>query len=132
VSQFTIEHLSERSLAEANAIVALSNHLASCWDDEALALIRRGGGVLAARAADGTVQGIASSEMLDKRHAGRVLAVDRLVAFELSRRQPVRQALIDALQRISEVFGCTAVTGAEPVSRAVRSDDRAARASRSR
>jgi hypothetical protein len=132
VPKLTVEHLSERNLGEARAIVALSGGSLSCWDEEALALIRRGGGVIAARAADGVVHGVASYEMVEPKHARRVLAVGRLIAFELSRRQPVRQALVDALQRISEVFNCSAVTCAEPLSRVARNDDQGARASRSK
>jgi hypothetical protein len=127
-----VEHLSEPQLAEARAMVELGGGSPQGWDAEAAALIRRGGGVLAARAPDGALHGLASYEIVERRGAGRELAVGRLIAFELNRRQPVRNELVGALQRISEARGCTSVTGAVALSRAARTCGRDGSASPSR
>ena len=81
----------------------------SGWRRFANNLFERGGGIIAVSAEDGCVHGIATYEPVTKRDSGRILKVEILVAFELSRRAPVRQALCDALVGFARLFDCTTV-----------------------
>ena len=111
MAQFAIEHLTEDRLPEAWPVVCMSHLHASAewWISEASALIGRGGGVLAARAPDGTIHGVATYEVAKKGVLGRVLDVGTLVTFELSRRAPARHALCDALDLLGHAFDCRSV-----------------------
>jgi len=111
MQHFTIEALHEDQLAEAAAIVrmAMSNCNPEWWEESTRELIDRGGGVLAARAGDRSIYGVATYEVVKRRHTGPVLTVETLASFDLSRKQPVKQALVDALDMISTVFGCRAM-----------------------
>ena len=60
-------------------------------------------------AEDGCLHGIATYEPITKGISGRVLNVEIMVAFELSRRAPVRQALCDALLGFARLFDCDSV-----------------------
>ena len=108
MAHFAIEHLSEDQLLEGWPVVSISHSHASpdWWLSEAAALIERGGGILAARAPDGSIHGIATYEVARKALLGRVLAVDTLIAFELSRRAPARHALCEALELLASAFDC--------------------------
>lgn len=108
---FTIEHLDEHKLLDAWPVLRSSGEaaMAEWWENEARDLLRRGGGVLAARAPDGSIHGIASYECRHRPEVGRVLHVDRLVTFELSRKRPARQALTDALSLTARAFCCRAL-----------------------
>ena len=86
-----------------------SHASAEWWLTEAAALIERGGGILAARAPDGSVHGVATYEVARKGLLGRVLAVDTLITFELSRRAPARHALHEALELLANAFDCRSV-----------------------
>ena len=96
---FAIEHLSTRQLSEAWPILHATRAVpvAVWWENEAKDLIRRGGGVLVARTADGSIHGLATYESVDRPHGGRLLEVGKLIAFELNRKEPVRHALCEAL-----------------------------------
>lgn len=111
MSKFAVEHLSEDRLAEAWPVVCMSHSHANAdwWISESAALIGRGGGVLAARAPDGTIHGVATYEVAKKGFLGRVLAVATLVTFELSRRAPARHALCDSLDLLGHAFDCRSV-----------------------
>lgn len=108
---FTIEHLAQSAILDAWPLVrsAGSEPLPDWWENEARALMDRGGGVLAARAPDGSVHGVATYECVHRQAKGSVLAVDRLVTLELNRKEPVKQALAGALQRIACAFCCSAI-----------------------
>lgn len=108
---FVIEHLSDGQLADAWPVVqqARSHANADWWSSEAAALIERGGGVLAARAPDGTIHGVASYQVARKALLGRVLAVDMLITFELSRKAPARKALCEALELLASAFDCRSI-----------------------
>ena len=84
------------------------------WQALAEALIDRGGGVLGVAAPDRALHGVATYETIDKPRFGRVLQVDTLVTFELTRRAPARQALVGALKQISDERGCTATLISAP------------------
>ena len=111
MAQFAIEHLSENELLEAWPVVQQSHSHATAgwWISEGKALIERGGGILAARAPDGKIYGVATYEVARKALLGRVLAVDTLIAFELSRRAPVRHALCDAIELLASAFDCRSI-----------------------
>lgn len=108
---FTIEHLDEQRLLDAWPVLraADTDPLPEWWANEAMALMSRGGGVLAARAPDGSVHGVATYECVHRPRAGPVLAVDRLVTFELNRKEPVKEALGGALHMIASAFRCSAI-----------------------
>src|SRR6476469_2081587 len=108
---FTIEHLDEHKLLDAWPLLRSAGvePLPDWWENEALVLMRRGGGVLAARAPDGSVHGVATYECVHRPRAGSVLAVDRLLTFELNRKEPVKAALCEAIHRMAFAFCCSAV-----------------------
>jgi len=108
---FTIEHLDTGKLLDAWPVLrsAGAEPLPDWWETEALYLMERGGGVLVARAPDGSVHGVATYECVHRPGAGSVLAVDRLVTFELNRKEPVKEALCEAIRRMASVFRCSAV-----------------------
>jgi hypothetical protein len=108
---FTIEHLDERTLLDAWPLLrsAGAEPLPDWWANEAIALMSRGGGVLAARAPNGSVHGVATYECVHRPRGGSMLAVDRLVTFELNRKEPAKEALGDALHMIASAFCCSAI-----------------------
>jgi len=85
------------------------------WRGSAEELIAHGGGVISVVAPDGCLHGVATYEPIDKSRAGRVLYVETLVTFELSRRAPVRQYLCDCLERLAPALGCDAIAVSMPV-----------------
>lgn len=111
MTHFTVEQLSEGQLGEAEAMMRIAGHDSppGWWGSEAGALMRRGGGVLAVRSGDGALHGLATYEVVKRQRSGRVLAVETLVSFDLSRKQPVKQALVCALELISKAFECSAI-----------------------
>lgn len=108
---FTIEQLSEDRIFDAWPVVRASGAepVREWWESEAKSLIDRGGGVLVARAGNGCILGLALYEAIQTLSAGRVLEVDKLITFELSRKEPVKQALSDALKLIASRSGCSRV-----------------------
>lgn len=111
MSPFSIEHLDERKLFEVWPVLHSTGSIlvADWWEDEARQLMNRGGGVLVARAPDGSIHGVATYECVHRPRTGCVLAVGRLATFELNRKQPVKEALCDALNVIAGAFCCSAV-----------------------
>lgn len=107
----TITELEPRHLAEAWPLVRSVAPRATLerWESFARGLLDRGGGVVAVTAENGGILGLATYEAADKLRLGKVLQVETLVAFELTRRAPVRRALCDALDRLAPVLGCAAV-----------------------
>jgi hypothetical protein len=108
---FIIEHLDDHRLLDAWPLLrsAAAESLPDWWVNEARALTDRGGGVLVARAPNDSVHGIATYECVHRPRAGSVLAVDRLVTIELSRKEPVKEALGGALHMIASAFCCSAI-----------------------
>lgn len=84
------------------------------WRRFAERLLRRGGGVVGIAAEDGLLHGIATFEPVTRARSGRVLQVDNLVTFELSRKAPVRNALCAALADFARALQCEAVSVAHP------------------
>lgn len=113
---FTIETLKHDRLADAWPVARMCAGHANpdWWVHEADLLIGRGGGVLAVRAPDGMVHGIATYEPIESQFSGRILAVDLLTTFELSRKAPAKSALCAALDDLSLALECDAVAFALP------------------
>lgn len=104
--RFTVEHLGNAQLDEAWPLVRMSGaHFEpDWWRTEAKQVIGRGGGVLAARAADGSIHGIATYEP-----DADGLAVARLLTFELNRTAPCRRSLSAALEILAVALDCDGV-----------------------
>ena len=103
-----IRQLDREDVARAWALVRSKSRITSLsgWNRFAHDLFERSGGIIAVSAEDGCLHGVATYEPIRKRGSGRVLQVEIMVAFELSRRAPVRHALCDALLGFARLFGC--------------------------
>ena len=75
---FTIEHLEKRTLSDAWPLLRSASRepMIDWWEKEARQLLDRGGGVLAARAPDASIHGIATYECIHRPRTGSVLAWD--------------------------------------------------------
>jgi hypothetical protein len=106
-----IRQLDREDVARAWPLVRSKSRLSSLsgWNRFAHDLFERSGGIIAVSAEDGCLHGIATYEPITKGNSGRVLHVEIMVAFELSRRAPVRQALCDALLGFARLFDCDSV-----------------------
>ena len=95
MAHFTVENLQKERLGEAWPVVQTSGLEANLdwWLTDAARLIDRGGGVLVARAPDGSIHGVATYGLAGKPPEARVLTVDLLLTFELNGRAPARRAL---------------------------------------
>lgn len=106
-----IRQLDREDVARAWPLVRSKSRLSSLsgWNRFAHDLFERSGGIIAVSAEDGCLHGIATYEPITKRNSDRVLHVEIMVAFELSRRAPVRHALCDALLGFARLFDCDSV-----------------------
>ncbi|HEY6048082.1 MAG TPA: hypothetical protein VIV07_03450 [Sphingomicrobium sp.] len=106
---FMIQALKAGELGEAWPLVRSSGCYANVdwWVTSAEEIIRRGGGVLAARAKDGRIHGVATFMVPGDITTDGVLTIPTLITFELSRGAPARSALLRALERTATKFGCT-------------------------
>ena len=106
-----IRQLDREDVARAWPLVRSKSRLSSLsgWNRFAHDLFERSGGIIAVSVEDGCLHGIATYEPITKGNSGRVLNVEIMVAFELSRRAPVRQALCDALLGFARLFDCDSV-----------------------
>jgi hypothetical protein len=120
-AHISIERLSEERVQEAWPVLLMSRAVLTpdWWQNEARALIRRGGGVLVARAIDGSIHGLATYECVEPPRCRRLLAVERLVTVELNRTQPTRAALRDCLEVMAMEKGCASLV--------IRGEDRRSR-----
>lgn len=105
--QLSVEALKTEELSEAWALARASGTYANkdWWIAEGTEIISAGGGVLAARAMDGQLHGVATFQ------ASRegTLVIPLLVTFEFSRCEPTRNALLNSLKRIATKLECTHV-----------------------
>ena len=108
--QVGVEALKAQKLGEAWALARSSGSYANedWWIAEGADLIAAGGGVLAARAADGRLHGVATFQA-PRLPNEDTLVVPMLVTFELSRDAPARNALLHSLKRIATKLECTHV-----------------------
>lgn len=104
--RFTVEHLGNAQLDEAWPLVRMSGaHFEpEWWRTEAETIVGRSGGVLVARAADGSIHGVATYQP-----DANGLAVERLLTFELNRTAPCRRALSAALEILAVALDCHGV-----------------------
>jgi len=132
--QMRVEDLKTEKLSEAWAIVRSSGFYGNedWWIAEGTDLIRDRGGVLAARARDGRLHGVATFEV-PRRPNNDTLVVRMLLTFELSRSAPARNALLNSLKRIATKLECTHIllplSGKRELRRAVDDYDRSNRGS---
>lgn len=110
LAHISIEPLAASRAAEAWPLLLIAGKCAvpEWWSSEAEALSDRGGGILVARALDGSVHGLATHECIT-RGGRRLLVVHRLVTMELNRREPTKHALRDCLELIAMEKGCGAL-----------------------
>jgi len=111
MAHFTVENLQKDRLGEAWPVVRTSGLEANLdwWLTDAAGRIDRGGGVLVARAPDGSIHGVAAYGLAGKTHEARVLTVDLLLTFELNGRAPARRALSKALEKAAAALDSTGI-----------------------
>ena len=104
----SVEALATHKLGESLELVRSSGSYANedWWIAEAVDLIKDGGGVLAARASDGKLHGVATFQA-PRRPTEETLVVPILVTFELRRSAPARNALLHSLKRVATKLNCT-------------------------
>ena len=119
----SLSHLDEGQLALAYPLIRAAARVSlERWKAFARQLIAIGGGILAVGADDGCLHGIAAFRQVGSLRFERSLQVEILVAFELSRRAPVRRTLCVGLEDIARKLGCrnivftTAARHADPSS----------------
>lgn len=110
LQQISVEGLGTNKLSDAWVLARSSGAYPNedWWIAEGSDIIARGGGVLAARAADATLHGIATFHGPTQQNGDR-LVVSMLLTFELSPSAPARTALLDCLERIATKLNCTEV-----------------------
>lgn len=102
--------LDERRLALAYPLVRSATRVGpEQWKKFARDLIAGGGGVLAVEAPDSCLHGVAAYRLAGTLRHALSLQVELLVAFELSRLAPVRQALCTALEALARRRGCRTI-----------------------
>jgi len=132
--QIKVEDLKIEKLGDAWAIVRSSGFYGNedWWIAEGTDLIADRGGVLAARAGDGRLHGVATFQV-PGRPNNDTLVVRMLLTFELSRSAPARNALLNSLKRIATKLECThillPIPGKRELRRAVPDYDRSGRGS---
>ena len=114
--RFKVADLGSQELASAWPLVRSVAPEADLeqWESFGAALLERGGGIVTVSGEDEVILGVATYEPADKLRLGKVLQVEVLVTFELTRRAPVRLVLCDALDRIAPLLGCEAVAVTAP------------------
>jgi hypothetical protein len=115
--RLTVIDLERDELAKAWALVRAVSASTGVeeWEESASELIARGGGVIGVVAQDGCLHGVATYRPIGDGKGGRILYLETLVTFELSRRAPVRQLLCDRLERLASVLGCDSIAVSMPV-----------------
>lgn len=108
--QVSVEALKMDKLSEAWALARSSGSYSNedSWVAESTDIIAAGGGVLAARATDGRLHGVATFRA-PRRPNEETLIVPMLVTFELARTAPAMNALLHSLKRIATKLECTHV-----------------------
>jgi len=114
--RFTVAELDRRDLAQVWPLVrTASSHLRlEEWERHWQKLVDRGGGAIGVAGEAGGFLGVATYEAVTKPRAGRVLKVDTLVTFELTRRPRIRQILCDELDELAPRLGCEALAVSAP------------------
>jgi hypothetical protein len=110
-----VESMQPDSLAEAYPLVRSATRVTlERWIEFGAELISNGGGVLAVKAPDDCIHGVAAYRPgRDLRHK-EILDVDVFAAFDLRGDGSIRKALCDALDRIATDFGFNSVNFTVP------------------
>ena len=115
MNHFRVANLDQDELLLAWPLVRASEPMLELegWRLRGEMLIECGGGVLAARSADGTIHGVATYEVVERLVFGSILHVATIVTFELTRHDYARQALTAYLHRVCRSLGCAATVISE-------------------
>jgi len=98
------------SMAEAFPLIRrLARVCLDQWQEFGRRLAERGGGIVAVRAEDHMVHGVAAWLPIASLRHGKALRVEAIAAFELGRSAPVRKALANALDSVARNHGCSVV-----------------------
>ena len=108
MTRFTVIHVGEDRIDETLPLVRMAAPLLSAerWRWCVGEAGRRGGGVLAAFAADGRPHGLAVYRTEESLIDGRMLRVEPIITFEINQSAPARSALCEALELLALAKGC--------------------------
>lgn len=103
-------NLEPAQMAEAYPLIRRSARVSpEEWERFGHKLVDQGGGVLAVRAEDRQVHGVAAYLPMASLKHGKALRVEAIAAFEFGHVSLVRNALSNALDRLAEEKGCQVV-----------------------
>lgn len=106
----SVSNLQPEQMMEAYPLVRRSARVeASDWARFGSKLTEQGGGILAVRAEDGQVHGIAAYLPVANLRHGKALRVEAFAAFELGHVSLVRNRLSSALDSLAREQGCQVV-----------------------
>ncbi len=104
---FTLFQLDVDCLSEAYPLVRSASRLShECWEAYARDLLRQGGGVVAVRAEDAQVHGVAAFREVGSPGRCRSLLVELVATFEMSRAAWARKALLAGIEQMARSRGC--------------------------
>jgi hypothetical protein len=106
-----VSNLEPERMAEAYPLIRrMARVEPDRWEAFGRHLVSQGGGVLAVRAEDERVHGVAAYLPVASLKHGHALRVEAIAAFELGHVSSVRNALSAALDRLAREKGCEVVT----------------------
>lgn len=106
----SVSNLEPEQMMEAYPLIRRSARVvAEDWSVFGCRLAEQGGGVLAVRAEDGQVHGIAAYLPVASLRHGKALRVEAIAAFELGHVSLVRNRLSSALDSLARAQGCQVV-----------------------
>jgi hypothetical protein len=105
-----VSNLEPDGMAEAYPLIRKQARVGpERWEEFGRQIASRGGGVLAVRAEDERVHGVAAYLPVACLRHGRALRVEAIAAFELGHVSLVRNALSSALDELARDLGCEVV-----------------------
>jgi len=108
--RLSVSNLEPEGMAEAYPLIRRQAQVGpERWQEFGKQLARRGGGVLAVRAEDQRVHGVAAYLPVASLKHGSALRVEAIAAFELGHVSLVRNALSAALDELARSLGCEVV-----------------------
>lgn len=106
----SVSNLEPGQMMEAYPLIRRSARVAAAdWSRFGCRLAKQGGGVLAVRAEDGQVHGVAAYLPVANLRHGKALRVEAIAAFELGHVSLVRNRLSSALDSLARAQGCRVV-----------------------
>ncbi|QIK95770.1 hypothetical protein G7076_04175 [Sphingomonas sp. HDW15A] len=106
----SVSNLEAHELSEAYPLIrCLAGVETGQWINFAKHLLEQGGGVLAARAEDRRIHGVAGYVVGSNLRYGEVLRIEALVTLEFSHTPLVRDALSAAIDELADRMGCAVV-----------------------